>query len=82
MAYHTNVLEALADDYFEADADAYLRACADAQVRAQFSYFNQHIVRSGHGHYWVADEADYEVDLDSFRQQIVLTIPSARSDEE
>ena len=82
MAYHSNILENLADAYFEHDADAYLRACADAQVRAQFSYFDQHVVRSSHGHYWVADEADYGTDLPYFRDQIVFTVRSSRSDEE
>ena len=80
MAYHSNILGNLADAYFEQDADAYLRACADAQVRAQFSYFDQHIVRSSHGHYWVADEADYATDLPDFSNQIVFTIRSNRSD--
>ena len=80
MAYHSNILENLANAYFEQVADEYLRACADAQVRAQFSYFDQHIVRSSHGHYWVADEADYGADLPDFRDQIVFTIRSSRSD--
>ena len=82
MAYHSNILENLADAYFEQDADAYLRACADAQVRAHFSYFDQHIVRSSHGHYWVADESDYAADLPDFRDQIVFTVRSNRSDED
>lgn len=60
---------------------AYLRACADAHVRAQFSYFDQHVVRSSHGHYWVAGEADYGADLPDFRDRIVFTILSNRSDE-
>jgi hypothetical protein len=58
MACHLNILENLAD-----------------------AYFDQHIVRSSHGDYWVADEADYGTDLPDFRDQIVFTMRSNRSDE-
>lgn len=81
MAYRSNILKALADTYFERDADAYARACADAQIRAQVSYFDQHVVRSSHGHYWVADEADYVAEWDSIENRIVFTVCSARSDQ-
>lgn len=78
MAYTSNLLDALADSYFESDTNAYLRACADAQIRAHFSHFDQHVVRSMHGHYWVADEADFEIELDDLRQDIVLTLQADR----
>lgn len=82
MADHSNILENHTDAYFEQDADAYLRACAEARIRAQFSYFDQHVVRSSHGHHWVAAEAVYAAELPDFGDQIVFTVRSNRSDED
>ena len=41
-----------------ADHEAYMAAYATATARAPYSYFDQHIIRTDDGCYWVADEGD------------------------
>ena len=79
MTVHLNNIETLADSYFQQDAYAYSKAIEAAQERVRCSYFDQHIVRSMHGHYWVADEGDYEAEWPDFAKDIVHTIPLTRA---
>jgi hypothetical protein len=81
MTHKIGKLDVVADAWFQAEKQAYARAVEDAERRSSVSYFDQHVVRSIHGHYWVADEADWEVDLALIRDCIVHTVPSLRSDE-
>jgi hypothetical protein len=81
MTDQFNTLATLADSYFKQDSDAYTKAVQAAEERARCSYFDQHIVRSMHGHYWVADEGDYTTEFPDFARDIVHTIPSTYSDE-
>ncbi len=65
-----------------ADHDAYLAAYAKAAARAPDSYFDQHIIRTDDGCYWVADEGDYESLMADLVDRIVHTVAAGRSDEE
>lgn len=65
-----------------ADHDAYLAAYAKAAARAPYSYFDQHIIRTDDGCYWVADEGDYESLMADLVDRIVHTVAAGRSDEE
>lgn len=64
-----------------ADHDAYMAAYAKAAARAPYSYFDQHIIRTDDGCYWVADEGDYETLMADLIDRIVHTVPAGRSDE-
>lgn len=64
-----------------ADHDAYMAAYAKATARAPYSYFDQHIIRTDDGCYWVADEGDYETLMADLIDRIVHTVPAGRSDE-
>ena len=64
-----------------AEHDAYMAAYARAAARAPYSYFDQHIIRTDDGCYWVADEGDYETLMQDLVDRIVHTVPAGRSDE-
>jgi hypothetical protein len=64
-----------------ADHDAYMAAYAKAAARAPHSYFDQHIIRTDDGCYWVADEGDYETLMQDLIDRIVHTVTAGRSDE-
>lgn len=64
-----------------ADHDAYLAAYAKAAARAPHSYFDQHIIGTDDGCYWVADEGDYETLMQDLIDRIVHTVTAGRSDE-
>ena len=64
-----------------ADHDAYMAAYAKAAARAPRSYFDQHIIRTDDGCYWVADEGDYESLMADLVDRIVHTVAAGRSDE-
>lgn len=64
-----------------ADHDAYMAAYAHASARAPYSYFDQHIIRTDDGCYWVADEGDYETLMADLIDRIVHTVAAGRSDE-
>ena len=81
MTVHFDTLDTLADRYFSTDRHAYAKALEAAEQRARCSCFDQHIVRSMHGHYWVADEGDYECEFADFAKDVVHTVPSTYSDE-
>lgn len=63
------------------DHDAFMAAYAKAAARAPYSYFDQHIIRTDDGCYWVADEGDYETLMADLIDRIVHTVPAGRSDE-
>lgn len=65
-----------------ADHDAYMAAYAHAAARAPYSYFDQHIIRTDDGCYWVADEGDYETLMQDLVDRIVHTVAAGRSDED
>lgn len=60
---------------------ALLKAQTMAHVRAAASYFDQHIIRTDDGCYWVADEGSYETLMHDLADRIVGTIPAGKSDE-
>jgi hypothetical protein len=64
-----------------ADHEAYMAAYATATARAPYSYFDQHIIRTDDGCYWVADEGDYETLMQDLVDRIVHTVAAGRSDE-
>jgi hypothetical protein len=64
-----------------ADHDAYMAAYTRAATRAPYSYFDQHIIRTDDGCYWVADEGDYETLMQDLVDRIVHTVAAGRSDE-
>ncbi|GGB42417.1 hypothetical protein GCM10011380_34910 [Sphingomonas metalli] len=64
-----------------AEHDAYMAAYARAAARAPYSYFDQHIIRTDDGCYWVADEGDYETLMQDLVDRIVHTVAAGRSDE-
>lgn len=64
-----------------ADHDAYMAAYAKAAARAPHSYFDQHIIRTDDGCYWVADEGDYETLMQDLIDRIVHTVTAGRSDQ-
>lgn len=70
-----------ADAAAVADNAAYLEAHARAAARAAHSYFDQHIIRSDDGTYWVADEGDYEPLMQDLIDRIALTVTAGRLDE-
>ena len=64
-----------------AEHDAYMAAYSRAVARAPYSYFDQHIIRTDDGCYWVADEGDYETLMQDLVDRIVHTVDAGRSDE-
>lgn len=61
------------------DTMRYLAAFEHASVRAMDSDFDIHIVCNADGSYWCADEGDYGLDLGSFMDRIVHTVPGRSS---
>ena len=70
-----------ADAAAVADNAAYLDAYARAAARAAYSYFDQHIIQTDDGRYWVAGEGDYEPMMQDLIDRIVHTVDAGRSDE-
>ena len=58
-----------------------MAAYTKAATRARYSYFDQHIIRTDDGCYWVADEGDYETLMQDLVDRIVHTVDAGRSDE-
>jgi hypothetical protein len=61
--------------------DAFMAAYSKAAGRAPYSHFDQHIIRTDEGCYWVADEGDYEAEMPNLIDRIVHTVRGGRSDE-
>ena len=80
MTYFSTIAAAQ-DTGAQADHEAYMAAHAKAAIRARYSYFDQHIIRTDDGCYWVADEGDYETLMQDLVDRIVHTVDSGRSDE-
>lgn len=80
MTYFSTITAAQ-DTEAQADHQAYMAAYAKAATRARYSYFDQHIIRTDDGCYWVADEGDYETLMQDLVDWIVHTVGAGRSDE-
>lgn len=79
MTFHSPITTTAAA---AANHDAYMAAYAHAAARAPYSYFDQHIIRTDDGCYWVADEGDYETLMQDLVDRIVHTVAAGRSDED
>lgn len=82
MTYLSQISTADATLYTEVEHAAYMAAHAKAAERAGYSYFDQHIIRTDDGCYWVADEGDYESLMQHLVDRIVHTVDAGRSDED
>ncbi len=82
MTYLSQFNTADATPYTDVELAAYLAAYAKATDRAAHSYFDQHIIRTDDGCYWVADEGDYESLMQDLADRIVHTVNAGRSDED
>ena len=61
------------------DTAAYLATYSQAAERAAHSSFDVHVIRNADGSYWYADEGDYGLDISSFCDRIVHTVPGRDS---
>ena len=61
------------------DTAAYLTTFDQAAERAAHSAFDVHVIRNADGAYWYADEGDYALDISSFIDRIVHTLPGCAS---
>lgn len=82
MTYLSQISPADATLYTGAEHAAFMAAYAKARERAAFSYFDQHIICTDDGCYWVADEGDYESLMPDLVDRIVHTVDAGRSDED
>jgi hypothetical protein len=81
MTYLSQIITTDATLHTDTDHVAYMAAYAKARSRAACSYFDQHIIRTDDGCYWVADEGDYESLMQDLVDRIVHTVDAGRSDE-
>ncbi len=81
MTYLSQISTADATLYTDAEHTAYMAAYGKATERAAYSYFDQHIIRTDDGCYWIADEGDYESLMQDLVDRIVHTVDAGRSDE-
>ncbi|SDA36040.1 hypothetical protein [Sphingomonas sp. NFR15] len=64
-----------------ADTVNYLAALAFAERRALHSFFDQHVIEEGDGHYIAIDEGDYDALPMRLIERVVHTVPGRMSDE-